>query len=111
MIEKQDIQSKGIKYSFKDENGTEIAHAFLYLMKNELHDKPFGLLEDLYVHEDHRGKGLSKQIMQDLLNDAEKLCYKLLCTSRFEKESIHEMYEKKYNFKKWGYSFRIDYGE
>ncbi|WP_175561117.1 hypothetical protein [Hydrococcus rivularis] len=44
-IREQEIAAKGIRFSIED-NGLEIARAYFYLMYNDLHDEPFGLLEN-----------------------------------------------------------------
>ena len=108
-IQFKEVSSTGIKLYINDENGMEIARAFLYLMHNDLHERPFGLMEDVFVQERYRNKGLGKQMVQAIVEEAKKRnCYKLIGTSRFSRENVHEFYEKK-GFYKRGYEFRIDF--
>lgn len=87
----------------------EIGRAFLYLIYNKLHKKPYGLLEDVFVKEEFRGQGIGGELVKRVINKAKELgCYKLIATSRFERKSVHNFY-KKLGFKKWGYEFRIDF--
>ncbi len=51
------INAKGINFSLVEEE-REIARAYLDLIHNDLHEEPFGLLEDVYVAANHRGRGL-----------------------------------------------------
>ena len=90
------------------ENGEELGSAYLYLIRNDLHKEPYGLLEDLLVKEEHRGKGVGSTLVKEVIAEAKRLgCYKLLGTSRMTRENVHQLYEK-LGFKKWGYEFRMD---
>jgi len=55
-IKRKTIKEEGIKF-FIEVDGKEIGRAFLYILYNDLHKKPFGLLEDVYINEDLRGQG------------------------------------------------------
>lgn len=96
----------GVKFVAKD-NGKEVGRTFLYVLKNDLHEEPFGFLEDVFVDESYRGKGLGKQLVQAAVAEAKKFrCYKLICTSRYSGDA-HEFY-KKLGFKDHGKEFRMD---
>lgn len=97
-----------VRFSYHDEK-IEIGRARLVIVPNDLHSKPYGLLEDVFVHENYRGKGLAKKLTLDIINEARKRqCYKLICTSRFGKEIVHSLYEK-LGIKKHGFEFRMDF--
>jgi hypothetical protein len=53
-VDRQDRPAAGIRFSISNE-GREVARAYLYMMTNDLHEAPFGLLEDVYVDESQRG--------------------------------------------------------
>ena len=55
-FDKKDVEAKGIRISIMD-NDFEVGRAYIYLMHNDLHDRPFALMEDVYVDESYRGKG------------------------------------------------------
>jgi hypothetical protein len=55
-IDRAPRSAEGIRFSIRRDD-REIARAYLYLMHNDLHAAPFGLLEDVYVDEAHRGEG------------------------------------------------------
>lgn len=90
------------------ENGEEMARAYLYLIKNELHKEPYGFLEDVFVEEGHRGQGLGTKIVKAVIAEAKRRgCYKLVCTSQSDRTQVHRFYEK-LGMKKYGYEFRLD---
>ena len=101
------IETMGIKICV-EENGREIGRCFIYLIKNDLHKEPYSLLEDVYVDENFRGKGIGTELVKRAIELARKLnCYKIIATSRFERENVHEFYQK-LGFEKFGYEFRMD---
>lgn len=101
------ISTSGIRISAV-ENGRELGHCYIYLIRNDLHAEPYALLEDVYVEEDSRGKGVGTLLVKRALELARELgCYKIIATSRFERGEVHRWYEK-LGFKLYGYEFRID---
>ncbi len=83
-------------------------HIFLYLIYNNLHNQPYALLEDLWVKEKYRNQGVGTKLIKKAILKAKELkCYKILVTSRFERENIHNWYQI-LGFKKYGYEFRLD---
>ena len=107
-IKKEKIKgARGIKIVL-EENGKPIGRTYLYLIDNDLHDRPYGLLEDLYVEEEYRGQKIGSELAQAVIDEAKKLdCYKLLAQSRHAREKVHEFY-KKLGFKDYGKNFRLD---
>ena|SRR3989338_3640482 len=102
------IQGKGVRLSVF-ENGAEVGRAFIYFLHNDLHEHPFGFLEDVFVQEAYRGKGYGKQLVSRAIEEAKKAgCYKLICTSRYTKETVHALYTKA-GFKDHGKEFRMDF--
>lgn len=90
------------------ENSQRVGRAFLYIIKNDLHEEPYGLLEDLYVEEAYRGRGVGKKLFQAVLDEAKNHnCYKLTAQSRHDRCPVHEFY-KKNGMKDYGKNFRID---
>jgi GNAT superfamily N-acetyltransferase len=105
-INKKEFKASGIKF-FIEKDGKEVARTFLYIMMNDLKKEPFGLLEDLFVDESLRGQGIGTELLNMVISEAKKLgCYKLVATSRHEREGVHKMYEKN-GFKKFGIEFKI----
>lgn len=105
-IDKKAVKASGIKFFIK-KNKKIVARAFLYIMKNDLKKEPFGLLEDLFVNEELRGQGVGTELLKKVISQAKTLkCYKLVATSRYEREGVHKMYEKN-GFKKFGLEFKM----
>jgi len=101
-------EAYAIKFSAED-SGKSVGRAYLYILKNDLHEEPFGFLEDVFVEEEYRQKGIGRALVEASITEAENLgCYKLIATSRREKPELHEWY-KKFGFKDHGLEFRIDF--
>ncbi len=100
--------AEGIRFSIETETG-EIARAYLYIMHNDLHEEPFGLLEDVYVEESQRGTGIGTRLVRAVIDAArEANCYKLIATSRESRPKVHELYER-LGFRNYGVEFRMDF--
>ncbi|MBN2052490.1 GNAT family N-acetyltransferase [Candidatus Woesearchaeota archaeon] len=99
---------KGFKFFVMDK-GKEVARAYLYVLNNGLHKEPFGLMEDVFVEKQVRGKGLGTGLVKMVIEEARKQgCYKLIATSRHGRCPVHELY-KKLGFKVYGKEFRMDF--
>ncbi|EKD43009.1 MAG: GCN5-related N-acetyltransferase [uncultured bacterium] len=106
-IKQIDKSTVGIKV-FVEEDGIELGRAWLYLIYNDLHAEPYGLLEDVYVKEDKRGQGVGKKLLEQILSEAKKRkCYKIIGTSRMSRDMVHEWY-KRLGFREYGLEFRMD---
>ncbi|MEK7339429.1 MAG: GNAT family N-acetyltransferase [Verrucomicrobiota bacterium] len=97
----------GIKFLAKERDRI-LGRAYLYVMFNDLHKEPFGLMEDVFVEEGSRGEGIGSKLVNMVIAEAKKQnCYKLICTSRTGKPKVHSLYEK-LGFKDHGKEFRIN---
>jgi GNAT superfamily N-acetyltransferase len=91
-----------------EENGAILGSAYLYIMFNDLHKEPFGFLENVFVAEESRGKGIGTKLVKSAVDVAKKQnCYKIICTSRYTKDEVHAWYVK-LGFKDYGKEFRMD---
>lgn len=106
-VQKRELSSEVIKL-FIEEDGKEVARAYLYLISNDLHPKPYGLMEDVFVEESFRGRGYGTTIVNALIDEARQRCYKLIATSRYSRTNVHELYQR-LGFNDWGKEFRIDF--
>ncbi len=97
-----------LKFTAEDQ-GKTVGRAYLYILKNDLHEEPFAFLEDVFVEETYRKQGFGSQLIQKAIEEArEQGCYKIICTSRQSNEKVHGFYER-LGFKKHGFEFRIDF--
>jgi GNAT superfamily N-acetyltransferase len=98
----------GVKLVF-EEKGKELGRGFLYILKNNLHKRPFALLEDVFVQEDMRGRGLGSKLIVAAIAEAKKRkCYKIIATSRNTKKELHGYYQK-FGFELHGVELRINF--
>jgi GNAT superfamily N-acetyltransferase len=108
-IRREERAARGIRFSIAGPDG-DVARAYLYIMKNDLHDAPFGLLEDVFVTESERGGGLGTALVNEVIAAARQAgCYKLIATSRASRPMVHELYER-LGFGNYGIEFRMDLG-
>jgi GNAT superfamily N-acetyltransferase len=106
-FKQEKISAQGIKLSVEIE-GKGAARAYLYIMHNDLHQKPFGLLEDVFVDESLRGQGIGTELINKIIEEAKRNdCYKIVATSRNSRPRVHELYER-LGFEKWGVEFRMN---
>lgn len=100
--------SEVIRFSIKNEKDIEVGRAFLYIIFNELHDKPYGYIEDVFIDKKYRGMSYGTKLIQKILSTAkEKGCYKVVATSRNNKDQVHNFYLK-LGFLEYGKEFRVD---
>ena len=91
-----------------EEGGKIIAWGFLYIIKNDRHPEPYGLIENIYVEQEYRGQGIGSRLLRDLVQEGkERGCYKLVMQSRHSKPEVHALYERT-GFKNHGLNFRMD---
>lgn len=104
------VEARGIRFSV-ERNGKEAGHAFLYIMQNDLHDAPFGLLEDVEVKEEWRRSGIGNQLVIAVMERARlEGCYKLIATSRHgeERKAVQDWYVR-IGFVNHGIELRINF--
>lgn len=107
-FQEQEIAVSGVKIILS-ENGQELGHAHLYILKNGVHEQPFAFLEYVLVKENQRGRGFGTKIIERALEIAKSRgCYKLICTSRYGRDKLHQFYER-FGLKDHGKEFRIDF--
>lgn len=99
----------GIRLSLQNEKNKEVGRAFLYIMRNNLHHQPFGLMEDVYIAREARGQGFGTLLVKRAIELAQtNNCYKLIATSRHAREKVHKLYTK-IGFSNHGTEFRINF--
>ena len=102
--------SLAVKITAKD-SGKVIGWAFLYVLKNDRHDEPFGFLENVYVEADFRGAGVGTKLVEAVIAQAKKYdCYKLIGTSRKSNTKAHAFYQR-FGFHEQGIEFRLNLKE
>ena len=98
--------TKGIKI-FIEEAGQEVARATLFILKNDYRKRHYGFLEDVFVNESLRGQGIGTKLIKEIIKVAkDNNCYKIVATSRYGREKVHELYER-LGFKNFGIEFKM----
>lgn len=96
-----------VKWEARERRKT-IAWAYLYLIFQDRHPEPYGLMENVYVEKEYRDRGIGTVLIRAVITEAKKRkCYKLIGTSKTENIGAHRFYER-FHFKKVGYEFRMD---
>ena len=96
-----------VKFEMR-EGGKKIAWGYLYLIFQDRHAEPYGLLENVYVEKEYRSRGLGSLLIRQMIAEAKKKkCYKLIGTSKTGNTDAHKFYER-LGFEKMGYEFRMD---
>ena len=109
-MEMIEVASYGLRFSVVRDS-REVGRAYLYVMTNDLHSEPFGLMEDVWVSPDHRGRHIGSELVKAVIAQArEKQCYKLIATSRYSRPKVHTLY-KKLGFTDHGVEFRMNFSE
>lgn len=107
-FKRQEKNSKAIKFSY-EVDGNEAGRASLYLIYNDLHEEPYGLLEDVFVDGDYRSQGIGRKLVLKIIEEAKRQkCYKLIGTSRHSRNRVHDFYTG-LGFKNHGLEFRMDF--
>ena len=68
-INKIDTDGQGIKFVMVNNTGL-LASAFLYLLHNDSHKRPFAFIEDVRVEKEHRGQGLGTELVKAMITEA-----------------------------------------
>ncbi len=107
-IKKTEKQSKAIKLEM-EEGGRVVGRAFLYLIYNDLHTEPYGLLEDVFVEENGRGKGIGTALVKEVIREAkERGCHRLIACSRYSRPEVHQWYIG-LGFEDYGKEFKMEF--
>lgn len=107
-IKKSEKQSRVIKFEVEEDEKI-VGRAYLYLIYNDLHQEPYGLLEDVFIEESERGRGTGTNLVKEVIKEAKvQGCHKLVGTSRYSRPEVHKWYEG-LGFKDYGKEFRMDF--
>lgn len=106
---KKTIEKKcyAVKISL-EEDGQTAGWVFVYIMFQCRHLEPYAYLENVYVEQNYRSRGIGTQLVKLAIDEARAQgCYKIIGTSKQSKTEVHRWYEK-YGFEKMGFEFRMD---
>lgn len=107
-LKKTEKSSQAIKIE-AEKDGKIVGRAYLYLIYNDLHQAPYGLLEDVFVEDSERGQGTGTELVKAVIEEAKAQgCYKLVGCSRYSRPNVHKWYES-FGFQDYGKQFRMDF--
>jgi ribosomal protein S18 acetylase RimI-like enzyme len=89
--------------------GGKVVGAFALLVMDNIGHQgtPSGVVEDVIVHEDWRGRGVGRMMMEEAMSMcAAKCCYKLALTSNKNRHNAHRFYET-LGFDLHGFSYSV----
>ena len=96
-----------IKFEIREQR-KKVAWAYLYLIFQDRHREPYGLMENVYVEQEYRNRGYGTILVKEVIAEAKKRkCYKLIGTSKNTNPAAHRFYER-FGFKNVGVEFRMD---
>lgn len=88
-----------------DDQNNEIAHGTILIHNWREHDKCIGMIEDIWVNENHRRKGIASDLTKSLIDIAKEYdCYKVILDCADHNVHLYETL----GFKKWQNSMRLD---
>lgn len=94
-----------------EEEGKVLGWGYLYILINDRHEEPYGFIENVYVEQEFRSRGIGSELIKMIIQEAkDRGCYKLVGNSRTFKTKVHEFYEK-LGFMKFGFEFRMNLKE
>ncbi len=100
--------ASGVRISVHDEHFRECGHVFVYFIPHETRRRTYALLEDLFVVESERNRGVGTTLLDRAIVVAKEYgCYKIIGTSRFSRDGVHAWYVRK-GFERFGYEFRMN---
>ncbi len=107
-ISQKQKNSQVIRFSIKNEKNAEVGRAFLYIIFNEIHEQPYGYIEDVFIDKKYRDMSYGTKLIQKILKTAkEKGCYKVVASSRNSRYQVHNFYLK-LGFLEYGKEFRVN---
>ncbi len=106
-INSQSVDSSGYKLTLV-EDGIQYGSVYIFIMKTDSHEEPYATMEDLFVNEEYRNRGIGTRLIEMAIEKARDLgCYKLLGQSRYSNERAHQLYLRM-GFRDHGKNFRMD---
>lgn len=109
---KKEIKKESFAIKISAHEGDKaIGWVYLYVIFQDRHEDPYGYLENVYVEQEYRSRGVGTGLIEAAIREArDRSCYKIIGTSRCVNEKVHAFYER-FGMRKHGYEFRLDLKE
>jgi ribosomal protein S18 acetylase RimI-like enzyme len=106
-IEKEKLKSSCYRFSVK-KGEQEVGRVYVYLIRNDIHKRPYAFIEDVHIAEGHRGQGVGKELMKLVQEEVKEMnCYKIVLCCKHENSKAYKFYEG-LSYKDMGTKFRVD---
>jgi len=93
-FQREKKESNFIKITIKEDDQI-IGRASIYLIFNNFHKRPYGFIEDVFINDEFRGKGIGTKLIEELKKEAEKNnCYKLILDLENENLGAQRLYTR-----------------
>lgn len=107
-VERRAVDASGIRLSVCS-NGAEVGHGYIYVLRNDLHERPFAFFENLFIEPDRRRGGAGETLVSHALDLARDLgCYKIIGTVKREHRYSLQWF-KRFGFETKAVEVRIDF--
>lgn len=104
-VKRETLATRGHRIAIVD-GGAEVAHAYLYLLANDLHPEPAAVVENVWVDPAHRGKGHGNRLLDEIKWSATReRCYKI--TLEVQQEWVRDWYGRN-GYRRHGEAMRMD---
>jgi N-acetylglutamate synthase-like GNAT family acetyltransferase len=95
------LETTQVRFEVVDEVG-QLARASGVIVRNQLHKEPYMLIEDVFVRDDARGRGMGVVVVNNCITEARILgCYKIVLCCRVKDElDLPTWYTNRFGFKR-----------
>ncbi len=99
--------SQSLRFSVT-KDGREVGRTYIYIIKNDIHKRPYAFIEDVHIEEKYRSKGVGKELMENIYKEAKKMdCYKIVLCCKHTNPKAFKFYER-LGYKDMGTKFSMD---
>lgn len=95
-IIEREIDPRGVRISINDEAGTEIAHAYVFILCNDFHDDPFAFVGEVMIAKSDRlqEQRIAKELKQKIMEVIKyHCCYEIIACDQNVRTRTRQFYQ------------------